>query len=54
MTNNELPKVLEFAKELAKQAGRIILDIYQKDFSVDYKDDSSPVTEADKKPTITL
>jgi 3'(2'), 5'-bisphosphate nucleotidase len=49
MTNNELPKVLEFAKELAKQAGRIILDIYQKDFSVDYKDDSSPVTEADKK-----
>ncbi|HZK26887.1 MAG TPA: 3'(2'),5'-bisphosphate nucleotidase CysQ [Thermoclostridium sp.] len=49
MTNNDLPKVLETAKELAKQAGHIILDIYKKDFFVDYKDDSSPVTEADKK-----
>jgi 3'(2'), 5'-bisphosphate nucleotidase len=34
--------------EIANLAGKAILEIYQKDFSVEYKDDKSPLTEADK------
>jgi 3'(2'), 5'-bisphosphate nucleotidase len=34
--------------EIARKAGDVILDIYQKDFTVEYKDDKSPLTEADK------
>lgn len=36
-------------KEIAKEAGEAILEIYNKDFDVDYKDDSSPLTQADLK-----
>ena len=32
---------------LARQAGEVIMQIYQKDFSVEYKEDQSPLTEAD-------
>lgn len=32
---------------IAKQAGEIIMQIYQKDFSVEVKEDQSPLTEAD-------
>lgn len=32
---------------LAVQAGAAILDIYSRDFSVDFKEDDSPLTEAD-------
>ncbi|MDA9819173.1 3'(2'),5'-bisphosphate nucleotidase CysQ [Methylophilaceae bacterium] len=32
---------------IAKQAGEEIMQIYQKDFSVEYKKDQSPLTEAD-------
>ena len=31
------------------KAGEAIMYIYEKDFSVDYKDDASPLTEADQK-----
>jgi 3'(2'), 5'-bisphosphate nucleotidase len=41
--------ILETMKDLAVQAGNIIMDIYNTDFEVDYKADASPVTEADKK-----
>ena len=34
--------------EIAKKAGNEVLKIYNKDFSVEYKDDKSPLTEADK------
>ncbi|MEA3418939.1 MAG: 3'(2'),5'-bisphosphate nucleotidase CysQ [Campylobacterota bacterium] len=34
---------------IAKEAGDAIMDIYEKDFSVEYKDDKSPLTEADLK-----
>jgi len=34
---------------LAEKAGLEIMKIYQKDFSIEYKDDKSPLTEADKK-----
>jgi len=44
-----LPKILETSVYAAYDAGKIILDVYKKDFDVEYKDDKSPLTEADKK-----
>lgn len=40
-------KELDVAMEAACAAGDIIMSIYDSDFSVDYKKDTSPVTEAD-------
>lgn len=37
------------ARELAIQAGKAIMDVYARDFEVEYKDDDSPLTEADRK-----
>jgi 3'(2'), 5'-bisphosphate nucleotidase len=34
--------------QIAKQAGEAIMQIYQKDFTVEFKEDQSPLTEADK------
>jgi 3'(2'), 5'-bisphosphate nucleotidase len=34
---------------IAKLAGDAIMEIYKKDFTVEYKDDKSPLTEADTK-----
>jgi 3'(2'), 5'-bisphosphate nucleotidase len=34
---------------LARDAGRAILDVYRSDFAVDFKDDRSPLTEADRR-----
>lgn len=39
---------IEAATELARGAGRILMDIYAKDFAVAYKGKNDPVTEADK------
>lgn len=36
-------------KTIAQEAGRVIMSIYNKDFDVDYKEDNSPLTEADLK-----
>ena len=44
-----LPKILETALWAAYDAGKLILEVYKKDFAVEYKGDSSPLTEADKK-----
>ena len=41
----DLKKIIEIAKD----AGDAIMEIYQKDFSIAYKEDSSPLTEADLK-----
>jgi len=35
--------------DVAKRAGRVIMEIYKTDFDVEAKDDNSPVTEADRK-----
>lgn len=35
--------------KIAKEAGRAILEVYKKDFDVNYKQDNSPLTEADLK-----
>ena len=40
---------IEDLKEIALKAGEAIMQIYNKDVSVDYKDDKSPLTEADLK-----
>ncbi len=32
---------------IAKEAGDVIMQIYNKDFTIEYKDDKSPLTEAD-------
>ncbi len=42
-------QVVNVLIDLAIQAGQVIMDIYETDFSVDYKDDSSPLTMADKQ-----
>ena len=45
MIDIEIEKILEIAKE----AGRLILDVYNTEFSVEYKEDSSPLTLADRR-----
>jgi len=40
---------LEDIKKIAIEAGKAIMQIYAKDFQIDYKDDKSPLTEADTK-----
>jgi len=43
-----LERELSAAVEIARGAGRILLDIYARDFSVAYKGKNDPVTEADQ------
>ncbi|MEA3352943.1 MAG: 3'(2'),5'-bisphosphate nucleotidase CysQ [Campylobacterota bacterium] len=38
---------IEDVKNIAKEAGKVIMEIYKKDFQVEYKDDKSPLTQAD-------
>jgi len=45
LENIELDNIVSIAKE----AGDAIIKIYQKDFLVEYKDDKSPLTQADLK-----
>ncbi len=40
---------LEVIKNIALEASKVIMEIYRKDFQVEYKDDKSPLTEADLK-----
>lgn len=40
--------IISLFKELARSAGEKILEIYREDFAVEYKEDKSPVTMADK------
>lgn len=43
-----MEKELFTAIEAAIEAGNVIMEIYNKDFSVAFKEDASPLTEADK------
>jgi len=47
MKDADLPQLLDIALDLAVEAGRRILDVYQSDFAVTHKDDASPLTQAD-------
>lgn len=38
---------IEDLKDIALKAGEIIMEIYNKDFTIEYKDDKSPLTQAD-------
>jgi len=40
---------IDFLVSLAQKAGDAIMEVYARDFSVETKDDKSPLTEADKK-----
>ena len=40
---------LETMKNIAKEVGNAVMKIYQKDFTIEYKDEKSPLTEADLK-----
>lgn len=42
-----LPELLPDVKRIAIEAGKKIMVIFKRDFKVEYKDDKSPVTEAD-------
>lgn len=44
-----MPLLADDLAAIALQAGHLIMDVYETDFNVDRKDDSSPVTEADEK-----
>ncbi len=46
MTYSEID--IDYLLSTARMAGMEIMKVYEKDFSVDYKDDKSPLTEADK------
>ena len=45
----ERRQLLEQLIPVAREAGRVILDIYATDFEIRGKDDASPVTEADER-----
>ena len=47
MNAPDLSQLLDVALDLAAEAGRRILDVYQSDFAVTHKDDESPLTQAD-------
>jgi 3'(2'), 5'-bisphosphate nucleotidase len=40
---------IEIIKGAARKAGEVILEVYAKDFAVEFKGDSSPLTEADQR-----
>ena len=49
MEDRKLIKILEIAIKASIEAGKEILKIYNEGFDVEYKDDKSPLTIADKK-----
>ncbi|OQY37244.1 MAG: 3'(2'),5'-bisphosphate nucleotidase [Spirochaetaceae bacterium 4572_7] len=51
MTNNQRLSTIniEDIVSIAKSAGDAIMEIYNRDFTIEYKDDNSPLTEADLK-----
>ena len=46
MTHSEID--IDYLIAIARLAGQEIMKVYEKDFTIDYKDDSSPLTEADR------
>lgn len=48
MENNFLESVdIECIKSIAQEAGEAVMHVYEKEFSIAFKDDQSPLTEAD-------
>lgn len=46
MTHTDID--IDYLLDIARTAGQEIMKVYEKDFTVDYKDDKSPLTEADR------
>jgi 3'(2'), 5'-bisphosphate nucleotidase len=46
MTHSDID--IDYLLDIARTAGQEIMKVYEKDFAVDYKDDKSPLTEADR------
>ncbi len=44
-----MEKELSVAVDVARQAGRVVMDVYATDFAVAYKGRNDPVTEADRR-----
>jgi len=49
MTEIALSGLLEAVKGIAREAGRKILEVYGKDIEIEWKENDSPLTEADKR-----
>ena len=47
MTVEHLAPLLESVKTIAEQAGALIMEIYNREFDVKFKEDNTPLTEAD-------
>jgi 3'(2'), 5'-bisphosphate nucleotidase len=47
MIKNDNCKYLDEVAEIAREAGAAIMEVYQKNFTVEEKDDGSPLTQAD-------
>ncbi|HRD83861.1 MAG TPA: inositol monophosphatase family protein, partial [Rubrivivax sp.] len=45
----ETASLLEQVAQIARDAGRVIMEVYATDFDVRGKSDASPVTEADER-----
>jgi histidinol phosphatase-like enzyme (inositol monophosphatase family) len=54
MDQNELRGILDFASRIAEEAGKVTLQYFGSEISVDRKSDQSPVTIADRKAEETL
>jgi 3'(2'), 5'-bisphosphate nucleotidase len=48
MKNEKLKELLEIAVRAGVEAGNAVCEVYNKDFDVEFKDDKSPLTLADK------
>ena len=46
MTHTDID--IDYLLSLTRQAGEAIMEVYKRDFAIEYKDDHSPLTEADK------
>lgn len=49
MPTDHPPIDLAHLREVARRAGDAILEVYARDFEVEFKDDESPLTEADQR-----
>ncbi|MCG6873393.1 MAG: 3'(2'),5'-bisphosphate nucleotidase CysQ [Gammaproteobacteria bacterium] len=48
MNEADICELLSPVREIAQEAGRRILDVYERDFEAEEKEDGSPLTEADQ------
>ena len=49
----DLSELMNPVLEIGREAGRVIMDVYGTEFSVDIKEDRSPLTTRHSRPTKT-